>query len=58
MELAKKAEAIPKQSYFPDEAKFRQALKDDTRSWEYLQEALATFQEFDTKLYKLVEDHF
>lgn len=58
VELAKKAEAIPKESYVNDKAKFLQALKDDKRSSEYLQEALATFQEFDVKLYKLVEGKF
>jgi transaldolase len=58
VELAKKAEAIPAQSYLNDEAKFRQAMKDDARSSEYLQEALTTFQEYDVKLYKLVEDKF
>eukprot|EP00026_Physarum_polycephalum_P012838 Phypoly_transcript_13177.p1 GENE.Phypoly_transcript_13177~~Phypoly_transcript_13177.p1 ORF type:complete len:325 (+),score=68.41 Phypoly_transcript_13177:94-1068(+) len=58
VESAKKAAPIPKESYLNDEAKFRQALKEDTRSSEYLQEALNTFQEFDTKLYKHVEDKF
>lgn len=58
VELAKKAELIPEQTYLSDEAKFRQALKDDARSSEYLQEALTTFQEYDIKLYQLVEDKF
>lgn len=58
VEAAKKATPIPKESYINDEAKFLQALKDDTRSSEYLQEALKTFQEFDVQLYKLVEEQF
>jgi len=56
-ELAKKAAHIPKESYLGDEAKFRQALKDDARSSEYLQEALSVFQEYDAQLYKLIGDH-
>lgn len=58
VELAKKAIPMPKESYFPDEAKFRAALKADQRSSEYLEEALLTFQDFDRKLYQFVEGHF
>lgn len=58
VELAKKAEPIAKESYINDQNKFLQALKEDKRSSEYLQEALATFQEFDVQLYKLVGDKF
>jgi transaldolase len=58
VELARQAAPIPKQTYLTDEAHFHQALKADSRSSEYLQEALAKFQEYDVKLYQLVEDHF
>ena len=58
VDLAKKAAPIAQESYVNDENKFRQALKADARSSEYLQEALTTFQEYDVKLYKHVADHF